>query len=38
VRIIAEVLNWQGHVPEQIRQMNEGLAKLNASGSNVIFD
>lgn len=38
VRVIAEVLNWQGHAPEQIRQMNEGLAKLNASASNVILD
>lgn len=36
--IIGEVTNWQGHSPEQVHQMKEGLARLAAEGSNLIID
>lgn len=36
--VIAEVTNWQGHPPELIRQMLDGLARLKADGANVIID
>ena len=37
-RIIAEVTIWQGHSPEQVQQMKEGLARLNAEGAAHIID
>lgn len=27
LRIVAEVIGWQGHAPDQLRQMQEGLAR-----------
>lgn len=36
LRVIAEVTNWQGHSPEQLRQMKEGLARLKAEGADII--
>ena len=38
LRIIGEVTGWQGHSPEQIEQMKEGLARLTAEGANTIID
>lgn len=38
LRVIGEVTNWQGHTPEQLRQMKDGLARLTAEGANVIID
>ncbi|GES53704.1 MULTISPECIES: NAD(+)--rifampin ADP-ribosyltransferase [Rhizobium] len=38
LRVIGEVVNWQGHTAEQIRQMKDGLARLTAEGANVIID
>jgi rifampin ADP-ribosylating transferase len=38
LRIIAEVTMWQGHSPQQVQQMKDGLAKLNAGGANTIVD
>ena len=38
LRIIAEVSTWQGHAPEQVQQMKDGLARLNAEGTNEIID
>lgn len=38
LRIIGEVVEWQGHPPEQIRKMREGIAKLTALGKDVIID
>lgn len=38
LRIIAEATHWQGHSAEQIRQMKEGMERLNAQGANVIID
>lgn len=38
LRVIAEVTNWQGHAPETIARMKEGLARLKAEGRAVIID
>ena len=38
LRIIAEVTAWQGHSPEQVQQMKDGLARLNAEGVGHIID
>lgn len=38
LRIVAEVANWHGHPPEQLRQMREGLARLRADGKDIIID
>jgi rifampin ADP-ribosylating transferase len=38
LRIIGEVANWQGHPPERLQQMKEGLARKRAEGTAVIID
>lgn len=38
LRVIAEVSNWQGHDPGRLREMKEGLARLQAEGRNQIID
>lgn len=38
LRVIAEVVNWQGHSSDQVRHMRDGLARLKASGDDVIID
>ena len=38
LRIIGEVTKWQGHPPEQVQQMKEGLARLLKDGSQPIID
>ncbi len=38
MRIVAELTDWVGHTPEQIRTMLDGLAELRRSGRYVIFD
>lgn len=38
LRVIAEVTNWQGHAPEQVQQMKDGLARMEADGTNIIID
>lgn len=38
LRVIAEVTNWQGHPPEQLQQMRDGLARLKSEGTNTIID
>ncbi len=38
LRIIAEVANWQGHPPEAVQQMLDGLARLKADGTDRIID
>jgi len=35
-RIIAEVTKWQGHTPERLEQMRNGLARLKAEGADII--
>lgn len=32
LKVLGEVARWQGHTPEQIRAMKEGLAQLRAAG------
>jgi hypothetical protein len=36
--VIAEVTNWQGHPPERLQEMKDGLARLQAEGRNHIID
>ena len=38
LKIIAEVSNWQGHSPDQVRQMKDNLARLKADGQAEIID
>lgn len=38
LRVIAEVTMWQGHAPELIQQMKDGLARMNAAGAAKIID
>lgn len=38
LRVIAEVTNWTGHPAEQLQQMKDGLAKLNADEVDHIID
>lgn len=36
LRVIAEVTKWQGHSPERLQQMKDGLARLKAEGAEII--
>ena len=36
LRVIAEVTNWQGHSPERLKQMKEGVARARAEGTAII--
>ncbi|RED42365.1 rifampin ADP-ribosylating transferase [Rhodopseudomonas thermotolerans] len=36
LRIVAEVTKWQGHTPERVQQMKDGLARLSAEGAEII--
>ncbi len=38
LRVVAQVTGWQGHPPERLQQMKDGLARLKADGANVIID
>jgi len=38
LRVIAEVTNWQGHSPEQLQRMRDGIARLKAEGVDKIID
>lgn len=38
LRVIAEVTHWQGHPPEQVRAMKDGLTRLALEGRNAIID
>lgn len=38
LRVIGEVTNWQGHAPERLQQMKDGLARLKAEGADIIID
>ena len=38
LRIIAEVVKWQGHAPERLKQMKDGLARMKADGTATIID
>jgi hypothetical protein len=36
LRVIAEVTKWQGHPPERLKQMKDGLARLKSDDSDII--
>jgi hypothetical protein len=36
LRVIAEVTQWQGHSPQRLRQMKEGVARVKAQGNAII--
>ncbi|UWZ84880.1 NAD(+)--rifampin ADP-ribosyltransferase [Occallatibacter riparius] len=36
LRVVGEVTNWQGHSPEQLQQMRDGLQRLKAQGAKII--
>lgn len=36
LRVVGEVTDWQGHPPEQLRQMRENVARLIAEGAEII--
>ncbi len=36
LRVIAEVTKWQGHSPERLQQMRDGLARLKSEGGRII--
>lgn len=36
LRVIAEVTMWQGHPPDRLQQMKDGLARLKAEGAEII--
>ena len=36
LRVIAEVTKWQGHPPERLQEMKDGLARLKAEGAAII--
>ena len=38
VRVIGELLDWEGHAPEQIQAMRDSLAELKRQGKDVIYD
>lgn len=38
LRVIAEVTKWQGHAPERLQQMKDGLARLKSEGADKIID
>ena len=38
LRILAEVTKWQGHSPEQLQKMRDGLARLRSANADNIID
>jgi hypothetical protein len=38
LRVIAQVTKWQGHSPEQVQQMRDGLARHYEDGNAPIID
>jgi Rifampin ADP-ribosyl transferase len=38
LRVIAEVTNWQGHSPEQLQKMRDGIARSKSEGADKIID
>ncbi|MCP9273974.1 NAD(+)--rifampin ADP-ribosyltransferase [Mycolicibacterium arenosum] len=38
VRIVGELVDWEGHTAEQIQAMEAGLAELRRTGKAVIYD
>ncbi|MBK7867503.1 MAG: hypothetical protein IPJ75_11275 [Ignavibacteriales bacterium] len=38
LKVVAEVTIWQGHSPEQVKVMKDGVAKLEEEGIEAIED
>lgn len=38
VKIVGELLDWEGHTPEQIQGMRDSLARMQREGTAVIYD
>jgi rifampin ADP-ribosylating transferase len=38
LRIVGEVAEWEGHSPERLKEMKDGLARLKAAGRDTIID
>ena len=38
MRVVGELNDWEGHSPEQIQAMRDGLAALEERGENTIID
>ena len=38
LKVVGEVLGWQGHLPEDIKQRKENLERLLQSGAKIIED
>ena len=38
LRVVGEVAEWQGHSPEQLKAMKDGLTRLKAEGRDTIID
>lgn len=38
VRVVGELLDWQGHSSEQVQAMRDSLAELKRQGLDVIYD
>lgn len=36
LRVIAEVTKWQGHPPEQLQKMKDGVARSKTEGTDII--
>ncbi len=36
LRVLAEVVGWQGHPPERLQQMKDSLARRKAEGGHII--
>jgi rifampin ADP-ribosylating transferase len=36
LRVVGEVVEWQGHSPEQLRQMRDNLVRLKEQGAEII--
>jgi hypothetical protein len=36
LRVIGEITEWQGHTPEQLQAMKDGVARLMAEGAEII--
>ncbi len=38
LRVVAELIGWQGHAPELLQRMRGNLARMQAEGTDVIID
>jgi hypothetical protein len=37
-KVVSEITLWQGHTPDQVKIMKDGLAKLKSQGIEAIED